>query len=232
MSAALTEPVQTGTLVPVLSVNERAALLECEAIVRHGLKAFVEVGHALAKIRDSKLYRETFGTFEDYCLATWDITDRYARNLWSAAEVVDELAKHNFAVLPETESQARPLTKLPQVEWVPTWVEVLADGQEKVTASRVAMVVQRRMSRLKGNRPASDTDLFKRPVTIDAGTREEQILATTASARAELRKLQDLIRTADSEAAANVARSIQDMDKLQDHVQRVNGLHANRKGEA
>src|SRR4051812_46375007 len=118
-------PMETGTIVPVLSSTDRVALLECEAIIRHGLKAFVEVGHALTTIRDSKLYRERFGTFEEYCKKVWDISDRHARHLWSAAEVVDELAAQSFAVLPETESQARPLAKLPRVEWVPAWEETL-----------------------------------------------------------------------------------------------------------
>lgn len=232
----LTKPAagETGTIVPVLSVTERAVLLECEAKVRLGLKAFVDVGNALAKIRDERLYRERFGTFEAYCLAVWDISDRHARYLWNAAEVVDELAAHNFTVLPETESQARPLTKLPRVEWVETWHEVLAGEGGKVTANRVSHVVQRRLNRLNGH----GTEFVQKPVVVptpqpvDVGTREDRIRAAADEALAKLRSLQDLVRTADGEATANVALSISHMDQLRDHVTRVEKLHANRKAAA
>jgi hypothetical protein len=221
-------------LQPILSVTERAVLLECEDVVRKGLKSFVAVGNALARIRDSRLYRETFRTFEEYCLAVWDISDRHARNLWSAADVYGELAAKQFSVLPETESQARPLTKLPRVEWAPAWEEVVGTAPDgRVTGSHVAAVAQRRLDRLKptavekgpegGKRKAESGNIF------DAGTREQRIRAAADGAQAKLRELQDLIRTADGEATANVALAIQFMDQLRDHAHRVQELQANRK---
>lgn len=225
---------QTGAVVPILSVTERAALLECEAIIREGRAVFVHVGQALSRIRDSRLYREGYSTFEDYCLAEWEISDRFARNLRSAADVVHVLQDKHFPTLPATESQARPLTKLPREEWAPAWEEVIGTAPNgRVTASHVAVVVQQRMFRLAGHLPTSDTEVFKRPTRamIDAGTREQQITATIASARTELRKLQDLIRTADSAPAANLVLSLQNLDELEDNAKRVAQLQANRKAD-
>ena len=242
MFEALTEAAaavqNTGAVVPILTVTERAALEECEAIIRQGRAVFVQVGHALSLIRDSRLYREKYSTFEEYCLAEWEISDRYARNVRSAADVVDVLQEKQFMVLPASESQARPLTKLPREEWSAAWEEVVGTAPSgRVTANHVATVVQARINRIAGK--PSDTETFEKPKVqsprsnvIDVGTREERILALTAGARGKLRELADLIGTADGSAAANVVVSIQNLDELQDHVQRVQKLHANRKAAA
>lgn len=220
--AARSADAQTGTIVLVLSVDETSALLEHEATIRNGLKTFVDVGNALARIRDSKLYRGEFGTFEDYCRAKWDISDRHARHLWSAAEVVGELAGRNFTVLPTAESQARPLTKLPREEWVPAWEEILGTAPAgKVTASHVEDVVQRRKDRLDRATPKAKP--------IEAGKRDAQIDASAAAAQAELRALQDLIGTADGCVTANVATAVYHIDALREHLARVKTMQANRK---
>lgn len=225
----------TGAAVPILTVTERAALLECEAIIRAGRAAFIQVGHALTRIRESRLYREKHSTFEEYCLVEWEITDRFARNLRSAADVVDVLQEKKFGVLPLTESQARPLTKLPREEWSHAWEQVLSTAPNgRVTASHVTAVVQQQINRLAGL--PTDTEVFQKPAVArqkptDAGTREEKILAAADGARAKLRELRDLIRTADGTASANVELAIQYMDALKDHTQRVQELQANRKAE-
>ena len=63
-------------------------------------------------MRDKRLYKQ-HGTFEDYCREQWDFTDRRARYLLSAAEVIHNLETGTIVpVLPTNEAQARPLTKL------------------------------------------------------------------------------------------------------------------------
>lgn len=229
---AISEPT-AGTAVPILSVTERAALLECESIIRTGRAVFVQVGTALARIRDSRLYREKHATFEEYCLAEWEITDRFARNLRSAADVVHVLQEKQFAVLPATESQARPITKLPREEWGPAWEEVLGTAPAgRVTAGHVASVVQSRFDRLTHKPVSSETEVLRRPApAIDAGTREEKIMAAAAVARAKLRELQDLVRTADGDAMGKVELAIRFMDGVQEHVKRVQQMHSNRKAD-
>ncbi|HEX6762895.1 MAG TPA: hypothetical protein VF094_08855 [Gaiellaceae bacterium] len=50
-----------------LDSRESARLAELEHVVEQGLQTFVEVGLALAEIRDGRLYRATHSTFAEYC---------------------------------------------------------------------------------------------------------------------------------------------------------------------
>ena len=47
--------------------SDRADSERLEALVERGFEAFVEVGSALAEIRDRGLHSPTFPTFEHYC---------------------------------------------------------------------------------------------------------------------------------------------------------------------
>lgn len=127
-----------------LTTTETTELEQNEAIIERGLKTFVEVGGALLAIRDGKLYRQEWGTFEDYCRERWQMTDRYARNLMTAAEVVSNLKTGTTVpVLPDSERQARPLTSLAPEDQPIVWnmaVETAPNG--KVTAAHVAAVVK------------------------------------------------------------------------------------------
>lgn len=85
------------------------------------------------------LYRECGSTFEDYCNQRWGFNDRHARRLIDSAEVMNNLKSGPIGpLLPATESQARPLTKLePELQPV-VWqkaVETAPNG--KVTAAHV-----------------------------------------------------------------------------------------------
>lgn len=113
-------------------------LQELEEVIGRGLKTFVAVGDALIEIRDSRLYRETFETFEDYCRERWGFTDRRARQLIDAAQI-------GTTVPVENERQARELARLGNSdERRETWLEVESSG-ERVTAASLREVVERRL---------------------------------------------------------------------------------------
>ena len=127
-----------------LSIVESDNLLLYESIIERGLKTFVEVGGALLAIRESKLYRQEYGTFEEYCQERWGFTNEYARLNMRAAEVVKRIQETPtiVGVLPATESQARPLTQLEPEDQAVAWqqaVETAPNG--KVTAAHVQQVV-------------------------------------------------------------------------------------------
>jgi len=99
----------------VLTFSEVQRLDELEQVVETGLTVFVQVGNALLEIRDSRLYRQQFPTFEAYCRERWGMNRRYANRLIEAAGVVETLGP--IGPIPQTESQARPLTRLePEVQ--------------------------------------------------------------------------------------------------------------------
>jgi hypothetical protein len=105
-----------------------------ERTIERGMTTFVDVGRALAAIRDGRLYRESHATFEEYCKTRWGWSKRHCDRLIGAAEVANEVGP----IGPTTESQARPLKKLPPEEQAPAWQEaqaVAAERGQKVTAA-------------------------------------------------------------------------------------------------
>lgn len=128
-----------------LTITEHTQLAECEAVIERGLHTFMEVGDALLKIRQNRLYRNTHESFEDYCRERWGFRRSHADNLIDAARVVADLNSMEFKppILPLTERQARPLTLLDtpedrQAAWQRA-VETAPDG--KVTGKHVQAVV-------------------------------------------------------------------------------------------
>lgn len=65
---------QGKDITTTLTDTEKFKLDQCERIIRDNLKTFLTVGHALAEIRDNRLYRETHQTFEKYCKEVWDLS--------------------------------------------------------------------------------------------------------------------------------------------------------------
>ena len=59
------------------------------------MKSFVAVGRALFTIRDSKLYREEFKTFNEYCNVRWGMGKSYAGYLISGSQVAVNLLTHD-----------------------------------------------------------------------------------------------------------------------------------------
>lgn len=114
-----------------------------ETVIERGLQTFYDVGRALMEIRDKKLYRGQYDTFEDYCLDRWGMADRRARQFIDAAEVVDNLSKTGTIVPPpNNEAQARPLVTLSPAQQIDAWqraVDTAPDG--RVTMSHVQQVV-------------------------------------------------------------------------------------------
>jgi hypothetical protein len=92
----------------IITIEESKRLVALEATIKTGLATFMDVGNALAEIRDSRLYRIEHKTFEDYCREKWGMTDNYARRLISSAEVVKTVPIGTVT----TESQARELAKV------------------------------------------------------------------------------------------------------------------------
>ena len=62
----------------ILNIDERNELERCEVVIKQGLDTFVEVGQALLTIRDKRLYRASFRTFEEYCGERWGMSKPYS----------------------------------------------------------------------------------------------------------------------------------------------------------
>lgn len=109
-----------------------------------GRQAFLDVGNALIAIRDGKLYRDQFGTFERYCQVKWEFDRSHAYRLIRAADVLQSLSPIGHALpLPKNEAQTRPLVALPDEKRPEAWkiANELA-GDSDVTAKHVASAVK------------------------------------------------------------------------------------------
>jgi hypothetical protein len=87
-------------------------LERCETIIERGLKTFLEVGTALAQVRDLRLYRGEYDTFEAYCDERWGLKRQRAYELMNAANVVRQMSEISDIPAPERESHAAALAQL------------------------------------------------------------------------------------------------------------------------
>jgi hypothetical protein len=92
----------------VLSLQESKRLIELESIIKSGKQTFVDVGIALAEVRDGKLYKADHSTFEDYCQSKWGWTKQHAYRLIECAPI----AKSNTRVT--SIRQAQEAAKVPE----------------------------------------------------------------------------------------------------------------------
>jgi len=123
-----------------LSIVENTELKELETIIDKNMTAFYQVGSALAKIRDSRLYRDTHDTFEAYCRDRWDMGRSYAHRLIDSSSVVEKLLP--MGNIPTSERQTRPLTKLEPDQQIEVWQKVVETAPEgKITAWYVSKIV-------------------------------------------------------------------------------------------
>jgi phage N-6-adenine-methyltransferase len=124
----------------VITVAESQRLEVLESVIDAGMQTFVHVGNALLEIRDSRLYRTSHGTFEDYCRERWGLERRRAYQLMDAAQVVGHLDVNPGTQIGE--KHIRPLTVLEPEQQREVWqraVETATNG--KVTAAHVQTVV-------------------------------------------------------------------------------------------
>lgn len=105
---------ETGEIVTEpLDDAEAVALEGYESTIGKGLKSFHAVGKALMAIRDGRLYRDRYASFETYCETEWGISRRQADRLAAAAAVADVLEVDEARPIGLTsESQARELAPL------------------------------------------------------------------------------------------------------------------------
>lgn len=139
---------------------ERARLEELETVIERGLETFVEVGRALSEIRDNRLYRGEYTTFEEYCRERWRMDRRNANRHIEAANTVGVLgsidpmkdSNGDGRAGPQNVAQTReiaPLVREDEQEAVEVWRELKEEYGSRLTASMVRRVVRPRLERLR-----------------------------------------------------------------------------------
>ena len=107
-----------------------------EAIITRGLMMFSELGLALKRIKERKSYRATHPTFDEYLADRWHYRKSYACRLINGAEIVKQLTTFT-QVLPQNESQVRPLLTVPHDKLEEVWGNVEKEAKEGVVTAEL-----------------------------------------------------------------------------------------------
>ena len=118
-----------------ITLAESKRLIELENIVSRGKQTFIEVGTALAEIRDSKLYRCDYRTFEEYIRTKWGWTKQHVYRLIECAPI----AKSNPQVT--SINQARALAKVEPIQRTEVLERATKSGK-KITAKTIKEVAK------------------------------------------------------------------------------------------
>jgi hypothetical protein len=129
--------------IDALSDLEQAELFACEEVIEGKWQNTIQVGLALARIRDGELFRAEFDGFEDYYRTKWQYGTRYVNDLIAAAKVVNFLGTNSSCPKPRHETQVRPLTGLELDQAKRAWEYAAGKaGNGRITARLVASAVQ------------------------------------------------------------------------------------------
>ncbi len=135
----------TAVEVQELSEEEQSLRLHLEQKVE---RAFYEAGKALMELRDRKLYQSTHSTFEEYCRDRFGYSRRQPYLLMEAAVVFDNLTEKCDPldhILPTSERQVRPLTKLEPEQQQQVWELSVQEASGKVPTGRIVKDVLQRI---------------------------------------------------------------------------------------
>lgn len=130
----------TAVQTSPLSEMERMELVDLEMNIKKGLETFVVVGASLDRIRDRKLYREEFATYEDYCESRWSFKASRARQLIGAYKTVEALTSE---IKPQNEAQTRILNRVSTESRNEVWEEVVRNADGPPTTAEIKEAVDR-----------------------------------------------------------------------------------------
>jgi len=125
----------------LMTATEAAALTECEQTIERGLKSWDEMGVALRRIHEERLYRAEHGTFEDYCRDRWGFTQQYATSLIRGAALAETMVSAGLPA-PANERQARELAKVPEPDRAEVWQRTVERTNGKPTAAAIRETYQ------------------------------------------------------------------------------------------
>lgn len=104
-----------------LELADRLAVLE--SVIERGISAWNDAGAAVRVIRDERLYRADFYTFEDYCRERWGWSRSYAHRMIEAVDAVEAMLPIGNTPPIANEAQAREVAAI-----------IKADGPERAAA--------------------------------------------------------------------------------------------------
>lgn len=141
----MTERGNTELTLP--SIDLRSRLSKCEATIERGLSTFIDVGNAIREIRDERLYRDSYVTFEDYCRQRWEWGRSHAYRHIEAAETAEAVSPMGDIGNERHARELSPLAKANPEAAQTLFSELLDEHGEKLTAKKIKQAVDARVQR-------------------------------------------------------------------------------------
>ncbi len=123
-------------------ISNQPSLQDLEDKIETGLEKFRIAGESLMIIKEKKLYKGVYSTYEKYCQKRWGFSPQHANRLIRAATVVEKIESEPIgSVLPQSEGQARALSKSenPANDWIKIQDET---GKEQPTAKEIEVFIE------------------------------------------------------------------------------------------
>jgi hypothetical protein len=119
---------------------EQDRLTRLENLIARNQSRFHEIGKALKEIKDTRLYKlYLFSSFETYARVRWDMGRAQAYRLIESYKVINNLSPIGD-ILPNNESQVRPLAPLDPIEQRKIWKAFLKTAME-ITAPNIKQFI-------------------------------------------------------------------------------------------
>lgn len=123
-----------------VKVSQESSIVSAKQTAREW-NAYFKVGHALARIRDSHLYRYYYRTFAQYCLEKWHCENPQVYRFISAAKTFMYLSAQE-GKLSRIEKQARPLDSLSDEQKWLAWKKAMElAGDKEIAVKHVKAAV-------------------------------------------------------------------------------------------
>ena len=107
-----------------------------EDVIRENYKSTYELAAAMAEIRNRRLHREFYDTFEEYCKERWKYSRSYCARLADMNEVIQDLKEYkNSDVMPRNELQARVFVPLNKDQRITLLKTVKAESKTDITTA-------------------------------------------------------------------------------------------------
>lgn len=130
-----------------MSKVEQTRFVELKNVVKQTAGAFVRCGEALAEIRDRKLYRVQYETFEQFVEKEYNWTRQRAYQMIDAAKTVKTLPP-KMSTRVDTEKKARALAKVPEENRKSVVQSAISSGKVTVNSLKKAAEKSTEISRL------------------------------------------------------------------------------------
>lgn len=140
-----------------LGTQDLAYRDEREEIVNEGIRASIAAAKALFEIfhyRDGLLWRQEFPTFEAYCRTRWDYGKSHSYRLVDCGDFISELESASQSPkgdwMPKSESQIRPILKLPRERRVECWRDIVVEASPAEMTTREVAKRSKALSEERG----------------------------------------------------------------------------------